>query len=237
MRSGAEVLLACSAAPVTPVERAALAALTNAVRRESPGLDVRQLAVAGPLMEAVPTHDVPDAVAVPVALSPSRDVMRALHAAQQAEPRLRVAAPLGPDWALAELGVERLIAAGARKGDTIVMGVPGSEDEREIQAFSKAARLLSAVWGGRVHLGSLGGRDTSIADAIDIARAYGRRIVVSAYLLSGGPQLDALRECGADLVTAPFLDGGPPDHRLSGLVLARFEQALGRTPLAADPGA
>jgi hypothetical protein len=234
MRS--EVLLACSTAPATPVERAALATLVNAVRREAPGLDVRQVVVSGPFAESLPGPEVP-AVAVPVSLSPSRDVVRALAAAREHAPRLRVAAPLGPDWALAELAAERLIAAGARQGDTLVMGVPGSSDEHELAAFAKAARLLSAVWGGRVHLGSLTGSDTSLADAVDIARAYGRRVVVSAYLLSGGRQLTALRASGADLVTAPFLDGGPPDHRLSGLVLARYAQALGRTPVASDPGA
>jgi hypothetical protein len=231
-----EVLLACSPAPTTPVERAGLAALANAVRREAPDLDVRQVVVSGPLADALPVLDVP-AVAVPIGLSPQRDVVRALAAARAQAPRLRLAAPLGPDWALAELGVERLIAAGARKADTLVLGVPGSTDGQELAAFARAARLLSAVWGGRVHLGSLSGSDTSLPDAIDIARAYGRRVVVSSYLLSGGRQLGALRASGADLVTAPFLDGGPPDPRLAGLVLTRFEQALGRAALASDPGA
>ena len=233
---GAEVLLACTVAPTTPVERAAVASLVNAVRRESPGLDVRQLVVSGPFTGALPPPDVP-AVAVPIGLSPGRDVLRALHGARDQAPLLRLAAPLGPDWSLAELGAERLITAGARQGDTIVLGVPGSSDEQELAAFARAARLLSAVWGGRVHLGSLTGTDTSLADAVDIARAYGRRVVVSAYLLSGGPQLAALRVGGADVVTAPFRDGGPPDPRLAALVLARYEQALGRSRLASDPGA
>jgi sirohydrochlorin ferrochelatase len=166
-------------------------------------------------------------VAVPLTLTDGTDVSAALAIAQRHDPTLRVAAPLGPDWAVAEICVQRLIEAGARKDDTIVLGVAGSDDDSAIEGFSRAARLVSAVWGGPVHLGSVGGRDTPLTDAVDIARAYGKRVVVAAYLLTPGRFHDMLRHCGADLVTAPLLDGGVPDHRLSALVVTRFHQSLG----------
>ena len=67
-----------------------------------------------------------------------------------------------------------------------------ASDDRAVSDIGKAARLLSAVWGGRVHVGSLGGPDTPLADAVDVARAYGRRVVVSTYVLTPGAVYDAI---------------------------------------------
>ena len=64
-------------------------------------------------------------------------------------------------------------------------------------------------------------------DAVDLARKQGERVVVASYLLTPGRFADMLRHCGADLVTAPLLDGGAPDPRLVSLVVDRFHQALG----------
>ncbi len=218
-----ETLLACSSGRADPPERMALGALVNAVRRNAPSVDVHDV----PVDRLQPDASWPPIrVAVPLTLTDGTDVSAALSIAQSQDPSLRVAAPLGPDWAVAELCVQRLIEAGARKDDTIVLGVTGSDDVAAIEGFSRAARLVSAVWGGPVHIGSVGGRDTPLTDAVDIARAYGRRVVVASYVLTPGRFADMLRHCGADLVTAPLLDGGVPDPRLAMLVVARFHQAL-----------
>ena len=58
------------------------------------------------------------------------------------------------------------------------------DDPDVIADYSRAAQLLSAVWGGPVHIGSVQGRDTPLGDAIDIARAYGRRVVIASYVLT-----------------------------------------------------
>lgn len=224
MRSTGEILFACSSGSADPAERAALGALVNAVRRDAPSVDVRDTPVEA---LASDTSWPPVRVAVPLALTDGSDVAAALAIARRSEPSLVVARALGPDWSLAEIVVERLIEAGARKDDTIVLGVAGSTDESAIEGYSRAARLVSAVWGGPVHIGSIGGRDTPLTDAVDIARAYGRRVVVASYVLAPGRYADMLRHCGADLVTAPLLDGPVPDPRLSDLVVTRFHQALG----------
>ena len=195
----------------------------NAVRRDAPSIDVHDV----PVDQLQPDASWPPVrVAVPLSLTDGTDVSAALAVATRLDPSIRVAAPLGPDWALAEICVQRLIEAGTRKDDTIVLGVAGSDDDAAIEGFSRAARLVSAVWGGPVHIGSVGGRDTPLTDAVDIARAYGHRVVVASYLLTPGRFADMLRHCGADLVTAPLLDGGVPDQRLVSLVLTRFHQAL-----------
>jgi sirohydrochlorin ferrochelatase len=222
-RVAGETLLACSSGTADQIERAALSVLVNAVRRDAPSVDVHDV----PVDQLHPDDSWPPVrVAVPLTLTAGTDVSAALAIAKRNDESIRIAAPLGPDWTLAELCVQRLIEAGARKDDTIVLAVTGSYDDTAIAGFSRAARLVSAVWGGPVHIGSVGGRDTPLTDALDIARAYGRRVVVATYLLTDGHFADMVRHCGADLVTAPLLDGAVPDQRLVSLVLARFHQAL-----------
>ena len=221
-RSG-ETLLACWSRTTDPAGRAALGILVNAVRHDAPSVDVHDL----PADQLHPDEEwSPIRVAVPLTLTAGTDVAGDLMTARRHDPAMRIAPSLGPDWSLAEICVQRLIEAGARKDDTIVLGVAGSHHDAAINGYSRSAQLLSAVWGGPVHLGSIDGCDTPLADAVDIARAYGRRVVVASYLLTPGRHADLLRHCGADLVTAPLLDGGPADHRLVSLVITRFHQAL-----------
>ena len=222
-RRAGETLLACWSGSTDPTGRAALGTLVNAVRRDAPSVDVRDVAAYTfrPQDSWSPVR-----VAVPLTLTDGTDVAHALTTARRHDPTIRIAPTLGPDWALAEICVQRLIEAGARKGDTIVLGVDGSDHDAAINGYSRSAQLLSAVWGGPVHVGSVGGRDTPLVDAVDIARAHGGRVVVASYLLTPGRDADTLRHCGADLVTAPLLDGGPPDQRLVSLVITRFHQAL-----------
>lgn len=230
-RRARETLLACWSGATDPPGRAALGVLVNAIRRDAPSVDVHDVPADQLHPEetpaAPPWSEPPVRVAVPLALTDGTDVAEDLEIARREDPTIRLARPLGPDWTLAEICVKRLVEAGARKDDTIVLGVAGSHHEAAIDGYSRAARFLSAVWGGPVHVGSVGGRDTPLTDAIDIARAYGRRVVVSSYVLTPGRRADMLRHGGADLVTAPLLDGGPPDPRLVSLVLNRFHQALG----------
>ncbi|MFL6090380.1 MAG: sirohydrochlorin chelatase [Aeromicrobium sp.] len=225
-------VLVCSPVTHEPGVRAVMGSFVKVLRRAAPGLEVRD----------VPVDHLPDdwghhafagesapypRVAVPLSLSDREPVAQTLAAERRRDPDLVVSHALGPDWLLAELGVRRLVDAGAHHGDTIVLGVAGSDDPGVIADYSRAAQLLSAVWGGPVHIGSLSGSDTLISDAIDIARAYGKRVVVSSYVLTPGATADELRASGADLVTAPILDGASPDRRLVRLVLERCQQALG----------
>ncbi|MRJ76969.1 hypothetical protein GEV29_10500 [Aeromicrobium sp. SMF47] len=223
-------LILCAHGSTAPRGRAAFAGLVNAVRREAQDLDVVDAFIDEqvPLVAEVVRETSGPRAVVPLLLAYDRPVSVDIVQASHLDPAVSVTAPLGPDWVLAEVGVRRLFEAGARSDDTIVLAAATASDERAVSDVGKAARLLSAVWGGRVHVGTLGGPDTPLADAVDVARAYGRRVVVSSYLLSHGAAHEAMGEAGADVVTQPFLDGGPPDPRLVSLVLARA-----RVPAAA----
>ena len=203
--------------------RAAFAGLVNAVRREAQDLDVVDafVDVQEPAVAEVVGQTVGPRSLVPLMLAYDRPVSVDIVQASHRDAAVTVTAPLGPDWVLAEVGVRRLVEAGARADDTIVLAAGTATDDRAVADVSKAARLLSAVWGGRVHVGTLGGPDTPLTDAVDVARAYGRRVVVSSYLLTSGAAYDRMLDAGADVVTAPLLDAGPPDARLVSLVLAR----------------
>ena len=145
IRQTGEVLYACSSGSADPAQRAALGHLVTAVRRDAPSVDVRDTPVE---MLASAEDRAPVRVAVPLTLTEGTDVSAALAVARRGDPELAVAAPLGPDWSLAEICVQRLIEAGARKADTIVLGVAGAQGAESVQGYQRAARLVSAVWGG-----------------------------------------------------------------------------------------
>jgi sirohydrochlorin ferrochelatase len=218
-----ETLIACSHGTNHPGGRAAISALVHALRREVHHRDVvsAYVDVQEPSIDDVVRATPGKRVIIPLLLSSGYHVNVDIARAARVDQMVTAVPALGPDWILAEIGVRRLFEVGAGPGDTIVLASAGSTDKRALDDVSKAARLLSAVWGGRVHVGSIGGGDTPIGEAVDIARAYGRRVVVSTYLLAPGNFDDRLQDCGADVITAPILDGGIPDPRLVNLVLAR----------------
>ncbi|AWB92732.1 sirohydrochlorin chelatase [Aeromicrobium chenweiae] len=231
-------LILCAHGSTVPRGRAAFSGLVNAVRREAQDLDVVDAFVDEqlPLVGEVVLETAGPRAVVPLMLAYDRPVSVDIVRASHRDPAVTVTAPLGPDWVLAEIGVQRLVEAGARSDDTIVLAAASASDDRAVADVGKAARLLSAVWGGRVHVGTLGGPDTPLADAVDVARAYGRRVVVSTYLLTTGAAHETMLAAGADVVTRPFLDGGPPDPRLVSLVLDRARSRGGSSTPGRDPG-
>jgi sirohydrochlorin ferrochelatase len=221
MSSGS--VFVCSPATGESGVRAVLGAFVKALRQAAPALEVRDVPIDHLPADAGASTP---RIAVPLSLTNHGRVAHAVAEECRRDPGLLSARALGPDWVLAEVCVRRLVDAGAHQGDTIVMGVAGSDDPAVIADYSRAAQFLSAVWGGPVHIGSVTGRDTPLPEAIDIARAYGRRVVIASYLLAPGPIADSLRSAGADVVTAPILDGANPDRRLVNLVIERCQEVL-----------
>ncbi|MCL3818902.1 sirohydrochlorin chelatase [Aeromicrobium wangtongii] len=231
-------VILCAHGSEAPRGRSAFAGLVNAVRREARDLDIVDafVDVQEPRIAQVVAETVGPRAVVPLMLAYDRPVGVDIVQASHLDPAVSVTAPLGPDWVLAEVGVRRLFEAGARSDDTIVLAADVATDDRAVEDVSKAARLLSAVWGGRVHVGTLGGPDTHLADAVDVARAYGRRVVVSSYVLAPGAVHDQMVASGADVVTAPMLDGGPPDPRLVSLVVWRAQARGGGVSVGGETG-
>ncbi|VXB31209.1 sirohydrochlorin chelatase [Aeromicrobium sp. 9AM] len=221
-------LVATSHGTAVPAAQASITALVEAVREASPHLDVREAFVD---VQTPSVADVVDdidglAVVVPLLLAPGFHVHVDIRQAAD-RPGVVASGTLGPDPRLTDVLRGRLADAGATKDDVIVLGAAGSTDIRARQSVDAAARQLGAAWGSPVPVGYVGGTGTPIDEIVrDVARS-GRRVVVASYLMAPGFFHDRLRECGADAVTRPVLDGLDVAPEMVSLVLDRFADAAG----------
>ena len=219
-------LVACAQGTRSAAGRAAVASLVSAVRAASsaPVLDAF-VDVHGPYVSDVVASLSGDAVVVPLLLAPGYHVRVDLTRA--AAPWSSAVAPsLGPSPLLTSLLMDRLQAAGARRGDAVVLGAAGSSDDASDVSVRAAARSLSVAWGGPVSVAYGASRSPSLAAEVARLRSVTcGRVVVASYLLATGHFHRRILDAGADLVTAPLLGEGPADPRLVELVLERFGAA------------
>ncbi|GAB2981063.1 sirohydrochlorin chelatase [Nocardioides montaniterrae] len=101
---------------------------------------------------------------------------------------LRLGPALGPDSLLAAAQVARLEAAGARRGQPVVLVAAGSNDPLAVADIAKAGRLLARSWGGTVRVAVLSGVGPRVADVVRPGDA------VSPYLLAPGFFADRARD-------------------------------------------
>jgi sirohydrochlorin ferrochelatase len=133
-----------------------------------------------------------------------------------------VTAPLGPDPVLGAVMHERLIEAGWRPGDVVVMAAAGSSDPRARRDVYCAATMLGQCV-GEVHLGFVATGAPRVHDEVRVLRANGhRRILVAPYLLAHGLFHDRLVRCGATAVASPL--GAHPG--VIDVITARFDALL-----------
>ncbi|MFD1827485.1 MULTISPECIES: sirohydrochlorin chelatase [Mumia] len=222
-------LVACSHGTRDRAGQAAIAGLVDAVAGALPGLAVAPtfVDVQHPQVAEVVTDTGGPTVVVPLLLSSGYHVHVDIAAAV-AEREDVVAAPaLGPDPVLAGLLAKRLRQAGMGTSDRVVLAAAASSDPLARRDTERAAALLATALGRPVALGHVGaGRDTVAAVVAEERRRYPyARVAVASYLLAPGWFRDRLDEVGADLVSAPLLDGAEPDARLTGLVVRRFLDA------------
>ena len=216
-------LVACAHGTRSAEGRAAVASLVSAVRAASvvPVLDAF-VDVHGPFVDEVVASVSGDAVVVPLLLAPGYHVR--VDIARAVAPWSAAVAPaLGPSPLLTSLLMDRLRAAGAQPGDAVVLGAAGSSDDASDVSVRAAARSLSVAWGAPVTVAYGASRTPLLADEVARLRSHtSGRVVVASYLLATGHFLRRILASGADLVTAPLLDGGEPDSRLVKLVRERF---------------
>lgn len=221
------VLVATSHGTDNVAGRAAIRALVDALRSRLPDVEVVDafVDVESPRVGEVVAAAASPCVVVPLLLSPGYHVHHQIADAVALGTQHRAAATMGPDGRLAEIMVDRLMAAGAVAGDVVIVAAAGSTEDAARVATEQIVPLLAAAWGGDVALGHLGGTGTPLAAVIGEHRAAGRRIALASYLLADGHFQDMVVAADADVRARPLLDGTQPDQRLVDLLVERYAAA------------
>jgi sirohydrochlorin ferrochelatase len=172
--------------------------------------------VLGPAPDEVlrSLHDQPT-VLVPALLSSGyhvrSDVPR--YVAASGHPAVTVTSALGPSSELTRAMLDRLLEAGWRPDDHVVLAAAGSRDPHAQSEIRATAAMLSALVGSRVSIafaapcrnGSSGSGYPSVPRVVARARRAGAsRVALASYLLADGLFQQRLHEAGADVVSAPL---------------------------------
>ena len=217
-------LVLCSHGTRSDVGAARITDLVAAVAAAMPSVEVREahVDVHPPFLDEVVT---PGSVVVPLLLAPGYHVDVDISGAALAA-GATVAPALGPDGLLTSLLLARLKAPARPLGDddAVVLATAGSSVAGSERATHEVAHQLSARLGRPVHVGYGAACAPRLDDLVARLREEdpGRRIVAASYLLAPGHFHDRVLASGADDVTVPLLDDGPPDRRLVELVVRRY---------------
>lgn len=147
------------------------------------------------------------AIAVPAFLSRGYHVRIDLpaHIATSGHPNVALTPALGPHPRIARVIALRLVEAGWRPGDSVILGAAGTSDPTARTDLLRTTALLSSMIGSDVELAFAATGEPRIADAVTALRGRGaRRVVMASYLLADGLFQERLRAAGADLVTEPL---------------------------------
>ena len=211
------------------------AALRAGLRTADAYVDNASPSIASALA-ALAADGVTDVAVLPLLLTPAShsktDVAASVQAGRLAHPsmRLRYGRPLGPSAVLVEQVAVRLREAGAQAGDPVVLVAGGAADPDANAQVAATARLL---WEGRewasVDVAFASTTSPSVPEALERLRLLGfSRLAVARYFLGPGylPRLVERQAAPYDVVLADVL--GASDA-LAGLVLERYDEALGAT--------
>ncbi|GAB3505375.1 sirohydrochlorin chelatase [Amycolatopsis cihanbeyliensis] len=132
-----------------------------------------------------------------------------------------IAEPFGPAPELLDVVHQRLLAAGYRRGDEIVLAAAGSSDHRALSAVDIAVQALAERLAAPVRVGYAATARPSVAEAVAAAAATGRRVAVASWLLAPGLFQRKLERAGAEVVADPL--GAHPN--VADLVLRRYVEA------------
>lgn len=179
------------------------AQLTDAVRAALDGVRV-ELAFAdvrGPTVAEVLAELPGPVVVLPAFLAAGYHVRVDLPEQLAEFPAAVLAAPLGPARAMVAAVHDRLVEAGYRRGDRVVLAAAGSSDPLALADVRHAALRLSARLDTEVHIGYCATAEPRLPQAI--AQLPGR-VAVASWLLAPGLFHRAAAEAGADVVSAPI---------------------------------
>jgi sirohydrochlorin ferrochelatase len=131
------------------------------------------------------------------------------HVAASGHRAATVTPALGPSSELTRAMLDRLLEAGWRTGDHVVLAAAGTSDPHAQRDVAITAAMLSALLGSRVSIAFASPRRgsgyPSVPEAVARARRAGAsRVAVASYLLADGLFQGRLHEAGADVVGAPL---------------------------------
>lgn len=131
------------------------------------------------------------------------------HVAASGHRAVTVTPALGPSSELTRAMLDRLVEAGWRAGDHVVLAAAGTSDPHAQRDVAITAAMLSALLGSRVSIAFASPRRgsgyPSVPEAVARARRAGAsRVAVASYLLADGLFQGRLHEAGADVVGAPL---------------------------------
>lgn len=198
-------------------------AVAARVRHRLPGVPVRPayVEVSRPSLAEVLDDVTGQAVVVPLLCSHDNAVPTGAGSARGA----LVASALGPERLLAQVTVQRLREAGARRGQPVVLVAAGSHDPFAQGEAARAAALLEEAWGGPVRAAHLTGRGQRPSEVVSDFLARGTATpAVAPYLVAPGQFLDRTRAAARALgleVVADVLG----DHPYVGEAVARQYRA------------
>jgi sirohydrochlorin ferrochelatase len=200
-------------------------ALADGVRRRLPGVpvEVAFADVLSPTVTEVVRKVGGPAVVVPAFLAAGYHVRVDIpeQVAAAGCPGVVVADPLGSTMAMVTAVHDRLLEAGWRREDDLVLAAAGSSDPHALADVRRAAILLGARTGARVRVGYVATAAPTVADAVASDASPGRRVAIASWLLAPGLFHRAAADSGADLVSAPI--GAHP--KVVDLVVRRYREA------------
>lgn len=212
--------------------------LVSRVARRLPDVEVVEsyVELSEPSFESVMATAEGPSVVVPLLLSTGYHVKHDLPQTADLSPLpVTLTRPLGPHPLLAAAGAMQLRAAGAVRGDAVVLIAAGSRDPDGVTDALMAGRLLRARWGGPVRVAFLGGAGVTVPEVFDQLRAAGhRRIAASPYLLAPGhfaSRARLLAAAAGATVCADLLG----HHPLVGELVIRRHHAVRRAALGPVP--
>lgn len=135
--------------------------------------------------------------------------------ARSGRPAIRTP-PLGPT--LAGAVYERLVEAGWRRGEPVVLAAAGSSDSTALAGVEAAAARLGHLVGDRVRVGYAATAEPRIDQVVTTTPG---RVAVASWLLAPGRFHRIAARSGATTITAPI-----GDHPLAAdLIVARYQAA------------